>query len=345
MDYHGLSDWVIARNPVAVPNSERLLAHDRFPPPGYLEERGVNFNVFPVAPSAGAALSATTYALQFGPGLWMPFDAPSPEWVEERFDSFVTADDMQAFAIETGRLLADAEFDVYDAPASDSPLSEGRRLLVYVREPCAEEDIRDAFFLRVRPLDEDDLPEGRAERHSFAFAEWGSRRGGRCIAVRPLPDYPIASIRTGQYNPNATVWESVAQFIVTDDAAALLDSARLLASSQFDVYGVPASDSPASGGRRALAYVLEPCDEEDVRARFFLHLLPVDENDLPADRREFGFDNLDFNFADRGLRRDGRCVALRRLPDYPIASVATGQFTGDGEIWKAEFALPDAGLY
>ena len=338
VDYLGLNDWVIARNPVTVPNSERILAHDRLPPPGYLEERGVNFDVHAPARSAIAALSTAPYAAQFAPGLWMPFDAPSLEWVGERFDSFVTLDGFATPIIERdGALLVSSRFDIYDAPASDSPLSEGRRLLVYVREPCDREDIRDEIFLRIRPLDENDLPEGRAERHTFAFADWGSRRDGRCIAVYPLPDYPIASIRTGQFN----VWESVAQFIVTDDSVALLESARLLASSQFDIYEVPASDSPASGGRRALAYVREPCAEEDVSAKFFLHLNPVDENDLPADRREFGFDNLDFDFAYVGLRQSERCVALRYLPDYPIASVATGQFTEQGTVWSAEFALPD----
>ena len=220
VDYFGLNDRVIARNPVARPNSERELAHDRFPPPGYLEERGVNFDVHPPARDLGSALRSGSYALQFAPGLWMPFDAPSREWVEARFDSFVVPEDLQTFALRYGRLMADSEFDVYSAPASDSPISGGRRTLVYVREPCAE---------------------------------------------------------------------------------------------------------------------------DDVSARFFLHLNPVDESDLPANRREFGFDNRNFYFARLGLRQGERCVALRYLPDYPIASVATGQFTGDGEIWKAEFALPDGG--
>ena len=34
----------------------------------------------------------------------------------------------------------------------------------------------------------------------------------------------------------------------------------------------------------------------------------------------------------------------RRLPDYPIASVRTGQFTtGEGQIWKAEFPVRAVG--
>ena len=210
VDYHGLNDWVIARNPVDVPNSERKLAHDRKPPPGYLEERGVNFDVHPVARDLWSALRSGAYALQFAPGLWMPFDAPSLEWVEARFDSFVVAEDLQEFVSDYGRLAANSEFDVYAAPASDSLISGGRRTLAYVREPCAEEDVRARFFLHLNPVDRNDLPEERREfgfdNLNFAFAHWGSWRDGRCIAVRPLPDYPIASVATGQFTGDGEVW-------------------------------------------------------------------------------------------------------------------------------------------
>ena len=219
VDYHGLTDWVIARNPSVVPNSERLLAHERFPPPGYLEERGVNFSVFPVAPSAGAALSTAPYALQFAPGLWMPFDALSREWADERFDSFVTLDGLQTFALRYGRLMADSEFDVYAAPASDSPISGGLRTLAYVREPCAEDDVSARFFLHLNPVDRNDLPEERRkfgfDNLNFDFAHWGSRRDGRCIAVRPLPDYPIDSVATGQFTGDGEVW--IAEFALPDE--------------------------------------------------------------------------------------------------------------------------------
>ena len=218
VDKYGLNDWVIARNPVAVPNSERKLAHDRKPPPGYLKER-VNFSIFPAAPSAGSALSSARYAAQFAPGLWMPFDAPSLEWVEARFDSFVTAEDLQAFASDYGRLAANSEFDVYAAPASDSLISGGRRTLAYVREPCAEEDVSARFFLHLNPVDRNDLPEERREfgfdNLNFAFAHWGSWRDGRCIAVHPLPDYPIASVATGQFTERGEVW--IAKFALPGD--------------------------------------------------------------------------------------------------------------------------------
>ena len=59
--------------------------------------------------------------------------------------------------------------------------------------------------------------------------------------------------------------------------------------------------------------------------RFFLHVHPVDANDLPADRRRHGFENRDFGHL-HFWRRDGKCYAVRSLPDYGIASIHTGQF-------------------
>ena len=93
-----------------------------------------------------------------------------------------------------------------------------------------------------------------------------------------------------------------------------------------------------------LAYVKSPCGALDTQARFFLHIVPEAIEDLPAHRRRDGFDNLDFHFDDYGsmLLPDlgGRCMVERRLPDYPIARISTGQFTpGEGQIWKAEFSV------
>ena len=348
VDYLGLNDSVIARNPATRLNNERRLFHDRFPPPGYLDERGVNFAIYPPARDLLSAFRATPYAAQFAPGLWMPFDAPSLEWVAERFDSFVVLDDLPSLIERDYALLVSSRFNVYDIPPSDSLLSGGRRTLAYVREPCAAEDPRDRFFLHVTPADKRDLPEGRKhyrfDHLNFNFADWGVQRGETCVALRPLPDYPIVIVSTGQSTEQGNVWDGVFRFVDPNDAAALLDAgARLAASARFDVYDAAASDSPVSNGRRTLIYVKEPCAEEDVRAKFFLHLSPVDASDLPEEREQYGFDNLDFEFADWGDRQGERCIAFRYLPDYPIASVRTGQFTSAGRMWDAEFPLPDDG--
>ena len=84
-DRYGLTDATVARNPVTHPNHRRVIAHDRHPPPGYLEERGVNVTVHPAAPSVSRALRRAAYAVRVGPDLWMPFDSPDRQWVLDRF--------------------------------------------------------------------------------------------------------------------------------------------------------------------------------------------------------------------------------------------------------------------
>ncbi len=85
-----------------------------------------------------------------------------------------------------------------------------------------------------------------------------------------------------------------------------------------------------------LTYFKQPCDQADADAgRFFLHILPKDEAALPGPRKRLGFDNLDFNFIERGVRIRGSCVAVASLPDYPIASIRTGQFDAHGHLWDA----------
>ncbi len=85
VDKFGLTDATIARNPVTKPNRDRVIAHDRRPPPGYLRERGVNFTPHPAASSESEAFRRAPYALKVGQDLWMPFDAVDRQWVSKRF--------------------------------------------------------------------------------------------------------------------------------------------------------------------------------------------------------------------------------------------------------------------
>ena len=101
VDVHGLTDSTIARNPTMRPESERVVAHERSPPPGYVERRDVNFRPQPLAETARLALARARYAAQVGPGLWMPFDAADHEWVLERFDGHLlhTAEDLDGIRV------------------------------------------------------------------------------------------------------------------------------------------------------------------------------------------------------------------------------------------------------
>ena len=107
---------------------------------------------------------------------------------------------------------------------------------------------------------------------------------------------------------------------------------RLLARSDFNVY--------QDKNDNRLVYVREECGGEDSRPRFFLHVFPVNRADLPAERRRFTYDNLDFCFDYHGFHDGARCVAVRNLPDYPIARIRTGQHVhGQGRLWKSEVSL------
>ena len=85
IDMFGLTDATVARNPVEKPNHQRGIAHDRYPPVGYLEQRGVNFDIRAPATSAFKALRRGQYAVKVGPALWMPFNSPDRQWVFDRF--------------------------------------------------------------------------------------------------------------------------------------------------------------------------------------------------------------------------------------------------------------------
>ena len=85
IDLHGLTDATAARTPVGRPNRERKMAHDRMAPHEYVKQRGVNFRIFPTVSSAAGALKAAEFAVNFGPDLWMPFDAVSAQWATDRF--------------------------------------------------------------------------------------------------------------------------------------------------------------------------------------------------------------------------------------------------------------------
>lgn len=90
-----------------------------------------------------------------------------------------------------------------------------------------------------------------------------------------------------------------------------------------------------------LVYVRAPCERADMGRRAFLHVFPADANDLPAARREHGFDNLDFTLSRTGAYFDGTCIARAELPRYGIDRIHTGQFNNTGESWRAEFPFPD----
>ena len=78
-----------------------------------------------------------------------------------------------------------------------------------------------------------------------------------------------------------------------------------------------------------------------------MHLYAREPGDLPADRRQYGFENLDFDFSGKGVAWDGKCLATIQLPDYAIVRAAVGQFVraegGYRDLWRVDFPTSTSG--
>ena len=106
---------------------------------------------------------------------------------------------------EAGEPALRAAFDVYLVD----------NVLIYTREPCHPEDVAAKFLLHLYPVDGDDLPDHRKrygfDHLDFSFEQYGPLSAGKCLARIILPEYAIATIRTGQFVPVADgyhrLWE------------------------------------------------------------------------------------------------------------------------------------------
>ena len=248
--------------------------------------------------------------------------------------------DVRQLVAEAGNAIIRSDFDVY--------LND--KWLIYINERCSADSPDDAFFLGVFPVDDNDLPDARKPRgfdgFGFDFADYGLRRGERCIVVRDLPEYPIEWIHTAQLTLAEDgvhhIWQGNAglppmQSSDAVDIQRLLDGASSpIIRSDFDVY--------LNDGR--LIYTTDQCSAANLDNTFFLGVFPVDAADLPEERKPHGFEGLGFSFAYYGFRSGERCFAARQLPEYPIQRIHTGQFivTEDGgyhNTWEGEAALSD----
>ena len=103
------------------------------------------------------------------------------------------ARDAMRRAMQEGRPRARSVYDVY--------LSAGE--LVYVNDSCDPAGTEDKFFLHITPERADDLPGERRRRGfdnlDFDFFSNGALLNDGCVAVVPLPEYPVTSIQTGQF--------------------------------------------------------------------------------------------------------------------------------------------------
>lgn len=281
-------------------------------------------------------------------------------WEDEYYTAaYFDAQRARYAALTAGEPLASGFFNIYRQGDS----------VIYARAECAAADTEATFFLHLFPDDVNDLPADRQEygyeNRDFGFDITGSVRvDGKCLFSAPLPDYPLAGIRTGQYIPGQNrLW--TATTLPGDDAAqgsaaattpdvptplqpaaaaptapaadvpelrakyASLAELEPIAEGFFDLYQV--------GGE--LIYAKENCAATDTAATFFLHLIPAAVNDLDDARRAHGYDNLRFEFAaEGGGEFDGNCLVAVPLPNYAVIGLRTGQMAADGPgpAWESE---------
>ena len=152
-------------------------------------------------------------------------------------------------------------------------------------------------------------------------------RSGERNFYELLPGLPCPPASVAPYA--SRIYGSTLHCVV--DPAAYVDALRRKAlatapldRSRFDAYRVG----------NALVYLRDQCSADDARTRIFVHVYPVDPDDMPPvrpplrdHRADYGFEKLDLHFDRDGVRIDGDCTAVVPLPDYPIARIDTGQYT------------------
>ena len=120
-----------------------------------------------------------------------------------------------AFALILTKLAPDWSWrfrSLYESVSGDTPiisnvfnvyLDENKDSLIYVKEECDKEDIHLDFMLHLTPADINNLPDSRKQfgfdNLDFHFDRYGLQFDNKCLAQLNLPNYDIASIRTGQF--------------------------------------------------------------------------------------------------------------------------------------------------
>ena len=222
-------------------------------------------------------------------------------------------------ALRLGEQVAAAHYDVYLHRRGRAGVADQ---LYYIRDPCRREDVGGMFARRLRRGD------GLLDR-SWQTPFNGARVGSACV-LKVAPPTGVVQVTMRQFVPwQPDRWRATVRldrYRLRHAREALRERAPL-ARGAFDLYW----------SLGALTYLRTPCAFEDVRDRFFLHVVPQ-RAPLPAAQRDAGFTNLDFDFGEHGGRVDGACVATVPLP-HAAALVDTGQFASGARRWAVRFEV------
>ena len=249
--------------------------------------------------------------------------------------ALLTPDNQRIFLYDRARFTGQ-----YGSLVSGEPTARGEfdlylrgNALTYLKEPCAGEDTTGRFALHLNTPDKFALPAERwqygFDNLDFNFGDYGARFDGKCLITVPLPDYQITEIATGRGSQERTVFPVDYTDEYRDDYP-FIAAGEPLRRAVFDLYLQ----------EERLYYLKEPCAPADTAARFFLHFVPSNVTDLPLEQQQYGTDNHDFDFAQRGAAFEGKCLARVALPDYPLKEIRTGQFVIGGErFWETSFPV------
>ena len=237
-----------------------------------------------------------------------------------------------AYKVAVGAISADGVAPDFRKLAGNEPVIRSdfdvhllNDSLIYTKQQCSEADAAARFFVSVFPAYANSLPAYLRQTGygslEFKIDDRNITADGKCWAEVLLPDYLIAKVHTGQYAATADgydyLWEVDIYRIGVDPDFERLDGSKPIIRSAFDVYLID----------RSLIYTKQQCGEEDATARFFVSVFPVDADALSDDRRQYGYDAIEFNFDDYGsIAADGQCWTEVDLPGYPIDAIHTGQY-------------------
>ena len=115
----------------------------------------------------------------------------------------------------------------------------------------------------------------------------------------------------------------------------IVEKNRPVIRGDFDVYLTD---------KKQLIYIRDRCDVSESRSLFlgapiFLYVYPVDVKDVADSSQSYEFDS--FSYIDNYVIDTKRYVVIIDLPEYDIASISTGQHTGDSHIWRGSVFGPD----
>ena len=75
------------------------------------------------------------------------------------------------------------------------------------------------------------------------------------------------------------------------------------------------------------------------KTSFFLYINPLNVEDLPEDRKQYGFDKLDFFWF--GYEKDGKKYILKKMPEYEYTSFRIGQYTKEKWMWERTIRMDE----